>query len=378
MGFHKGCIGTVVIALALTACATQAQQEMGQIAQQMKDLTAQNQACLAPIEANPRYARVYEKLGVATSRDPGRMPSAAQLGDPEVIPGDDIAVGLEWYAEGQACEAPGVQAFGRIDPEFEIFFADVHAEIADLINDIVSKRLTTYGQVNGRLLNLKQRERAVVTEIATNLKARLQAEHQEELAQQQETAEELVSAFGQIAVALATRGHASVNRLASREAALERAQESYARLHPRYVVVHRVRAIHCDSIGRSLQCNLQPVSAVIAGDPAPISPPPSASAPVVSPDYARTLSAWVEAHKVYPETARLQSEQGRVVVRVRVDRSGHVLSYALIGTSGYADLDASVVDMMRNAVLPPFPPSMTVSAIDVTVPVRFGLIKSPQ
>src|SRR6202035_2001481 len=99
----------------------------------------------------------------------------------------EIAVGLEWYAEGQACEAPGVQAFGRIDPEFEIFFADVHAEIADLINDIVSKKLT-YAQVNARLLSLKQRERVVIAEIASNLKARLLTQHQEELAQQQETA----------------------------------------------------------------------------------------------------------------------------------------------------------------------------------------------
>lgn len=366
---------SLFVVAVTAACATQVQQEMQQIGQQMKDLMAQNAACLAPIETNPRYARVYEKLGVATSRDPGRMPTATQLADSEIIPDDDIAVGLEWYAEGQACEAPGIQAFGRIDPEFQIFFADVHADSADLINDIVSKKLTTYGQVNARLLSLKQRERVVVAEIATNLKARLEAEHQEELAQQQETAEELVSAFGQIAVALATRGHASVNRLTSNEAALARAQANYARMHPRYVVVHRVRAIHCDSIGRSLRCDLQPVNSLPAALPAPpVQPAPTvSSAPVIPADYPSLLSRWLETHKIYPEEARQRGEEGRAMLRFRLDRSGRVLAYAVVGGTGYADLDAAIDTMMRGAILPPFPPSMSQPEIMVDVPVRFEL-----
>ena len=91
MDFRRDSIAVAVIALSLTACVTNAQREMEQIGQQIKDLMTQNMACLAPIEANPRYARIYEKLGVATTHDPGRMPSAAQLADSWNVPLAGIA-----------------------------------------------------------------------------------------------------------------------------------------------------------------------------------------------------------------------------------------------------------------------------------------------
>jgi hypothetical protein len=246
----------VVACSALTGCVTQAQQEAERIGKITRDAYAQYTACRTPLDTNPRYARVYEKLGVATASQPNRAPSAVQLADSQIISDDDIALGLEWYAEGQACATPAIEALGRIDPEFQIFFADTQAEIADIINDLVSTR-QTYGQVNARLLSLKARQRVAAGEMGNNLKARLQAQHQEEVAQQQEVAEQLVSAIGNIALALATRGRASIARLASRQSVLGRAQIHYASMHPRYVVVHRVRTTHCESIGRSLRCGLR-------------------------------------------------------------------------------------------------------------------------
>jgi len=100
------------------------------------------------------------------------------------------------------------------------------------------------------------------------------------------------------------------------------------------------------------------------------SPPP---APTVSPDYRSLLSGWLEAHKRYPEEARQRGEQGRAVLRFRVDRTGRVLDYAVVSSSGFADLDQAVQNMMRGAVLPPFPPSMTSPEIEISVTIRFGL-----
>lgn len=100
------------------------------------------------------------------------------------------------------------------------------------------------------------------------------------------------------------------------------------------------------------------------------SPPPTAT---ISPDYRTLLSGWLESHKRYPEDARQRGEEGRVVLRFRVDRYGRVLDYQVVSSSGYADLDQSVENMMRGATMPPFPPSMTTPEIEVSVSIRFGL-----
>lgn len=103
--------------------------------------------------------------------------------------------------------------------------------------------------------------------------------------------------------------------------------------------------------------------------------PPTAAAPVVSAGYRAALSAWFESHKRYPDSARASHEEGRAVLRFRVDRSGRVLHYALVQSTGYPDLDAAVDQMMRGANLPPFPPDMAANDIEVSLPVRFALAR---
>jgi protein TonB len=110
-------------------------------------------------------------------------------------------------------------------------------------------------------------------------------------------------------------------------------------------------------------------TAVIPAIPAP------RPAPVVSGNYRAALSAWLESHKRYPESARSRGEEGRAVLRFRVARSGQVLNYALVGSTGFADLDASIDAMMRGATLPPFPADMTASDVEVSVTVRFALTR---
>jgi periplasmic protein TonB len=99
-------------------------------------------------------------------------------------------------------------------------------------------------------------------------------------------------------------------------------------------------------------------------------PPP---APVVTPDYRSMLSGWLESHKRYPDAARQRGEEGRAVLRFRVARSGQVLDYTIVNSTGFSDLDAAVENMMRGAVLPPFPAAMPQPEIEVSVTIRFGL-----
>lgn len=116
-----------------------------------------------------------------------------------------------------------------------------------------------------------------------------------------------------------------------------------------------------------------PAPAAAPARPQVASIPLPAPVPVITADYRSMLSSWLESHKRYPEEARQRGEEGRAVLRFRVARSGQVLDYSIVSSTGYADLDGSVQAMMRGATLPPFPPSMTAPEIEVSVTIRFGL-----
>ena len=110
-------------------------------------------------------------------------------------------------------------------------------------------------------------------------------------------------------------------------------------------------------------------SAAAAGIPATVPGPDPAA------NYGAMISAWFESHKYYPESARQRREEGGVKLRFRVDRFGRVLGYRLLESTGYADLDAGVDQMMRAAQLPPFPAGMTQSQIEIQVKLRFNLTR---
>jgi periplasmic protein TonB len=101
--------------------------------------------------------------------------------------------------------------------------------------------------------------------------------------------------------------------------------------------------------------------------------PMSVPGPDLSANYRAMISAWFEAHKHYPDSARQRGEEGSVGLSFRVDRFGRVLDYTLLNSTGYEDLDAGIDQMMRGAQLPPFPAGMTMSQIEVAVTIRFNL-----
>src|SRR5262249_30742517 len=81
--------------------------------------------------------------------------------------------------------------------------------------------------------------------------------------------------------------------------------------------------------------------------------PASVPGPDLTANYQAMIAAWFEAHKRYPDSARQRGEEGSVGLRFRVDRFGRVLDYTLRNSTGYADLDAGIDQMMRGAQLPP-------------------------
>ena len=119
-------MGRFYAALLALSCAFAA----GSIASAQSNTTAAEvikafKACLSVIDGNPRYARVYTKLGVSTATDLLRDPSQVQLADAERVSDSDIAAVLSWIGERQHCVLPAMQASFKIAPEVQIVYTTI-------------------------------------------------------------------------------------------------------------------------------------------------------------------------------------------------------------------------------------------------------------
>ena len=83
--------------------------------------------------------------------------------------------------------------------------------------------------------------------------------------------------------------------------------------------------------------------------------------------------AWLQAHKTYPEAARMEGAEGRVVLRFTASRDGRVLQVAVVQPSGSRVLDEAAETLLRGARLPPFPASMAQDTATVTLPLTYQL-----
>lgn len=92
------------------------------------------------------------------------------------------------------------------------------------------------------------------------------------------------------------------------------------------------------------------------------------------PSYRQRVAAHLQRYKQYPSELRAAGIRGTSRLTFVINRSGHVLSSRLSGSSGHSGLDAETMAMIRRAQpLPPFPPEITVSSMSFTVPVQFSV-----
>jgi protein TonB len=97
-------------------------------------------------------------------------------------------------------------------------------------------------------------------------------------------------------------------------------------------------------------------------------------APRIEPSWQTSLVRQIQRYKRYPPQAQAHNEQGVVLLGFSLDRGGRVLAHRIVQSSGYADLDNEVMEMiMRAEPLPPFPATMPQARLDLTVPIRFSL-----
>ena len=68
------------------------------------------------------------------------------------------------------------------------------------------------------------------------------------------------------------------------------------------------------------------------------------------------VMARIQQAKRYPVAARLQHQEAKMIVKIVIDRSGKLVSAALVGTSGYSLLDTEAIAAVHRAAPFPKPP----------------------
>jgi len=107
-----------------------------------------------------------------------------------------------------------------------------------------------------------------------------------------------------------------------------------------------------------------------AASPAPALPDPLAL-------YAGKVRSLLERYKRYPSEARYDRIEGTVLLRFQLGRNGSVLDWAIVSSSGDANLDAEAARMLRRASpFPDLPDELGRDKLELVVPVAFSLEKS--
>ena len=110
--------------------------------------------------------------------------------------------------------------------------------------------------------------------------------------------------------------------------------------------------------------------------PSPAAPPAMPQAEPRAPRYGAILLAWLERYRDYPRAARLRRQEGEVVLRLTVDRTGRLLAAEIARPSGVDALDQAALDTARRAApMPPVPADEPGDRLILLVPVLFALAK---
>lgn len=125
--------------------------------------------------------------------------------------------------------------------------------------------------------------------------------------------------------------------------------------------------------------NKEPAIVVPEPTPEPIEPPPPPPPSKVDRDnalsaYSSKLGRAIAKYKSYPKLAQRRGWQGTVLLAIKVDNNGNVLSATVSKSSGHATLDKSALKMVKKASPFPAPPSILQGdSFTISVPVVFKL-----
>ncbi len=90
--------------------------------------------------------------------------------------------------------------------------------------------------------------------------------------------------------------------------------------------------------------------------------------------YEMEVASRLNALKRYPDAAKRMRQQGRVMVRFKLDRDGHVLVREIVEPSPHATLNEAARSLLSQIQeFKPFPAQSTVTSWVFTVPIEYRL-----
>lgn len=90
--------------------------------------------------------------------------------------------------------------------------------------------------------------------------------------------------------------------------------------------------------------------------------------------YGATLGRAIAKHKSYPKVAQMRGWQGDVILDLKLDSSGNIISINIKEKSDYESLDNQAIEMARKAAPYPTPPeALRGRSFNISVPVSFKL-----
>jgi len=91
-------------------------------------------------------------------------------------------------------------------------------------------------------------------------------------------------------------------------------------------------------------------------------------------DYLSRVARQIARHRIYPAAAASSRQEGRVVMRVTVARTGQVLAIRVGTSSGWPAIDAAETETIRKAgQFPPVPLDMPGDPIILVLPMTYSL-----
>ncbi len=129
----------------------------------------------------------------------------------------------------------------------------------------------------------------------------------------------------------------------------------------------------------AVQPTAQKEPELVVPQPLPIEPPPPPKPSQNEIDnalsaYGSLLGRAIAKHKSYPKIAQRRGWEGTVLLDLKLDSDGNVLSATVRESSGYDALDNQALKMVEKASpFPPPPKALQGRSFNITVPVSFKL-----
>ncbi len=116
---------------------------------------------------------------------------------------------------------------------------------------------------------------------------------------------------------------------------------------------------------------VQPPKKVVPPPPPP--GPTQADIDAAKRAYGNLLTRGIAKHKSYPKIAARRGWEGTVMLTLKIDSSGNVLSATVRDSSGHDALDKRALKMVKKAAPFPVPPEILQGPFTISVPVAFKL-----